>query len=435
MQNHFDVLIAGGGPAGTTAGLVLARQGFSVCILEKDTHPRFHIGESILPRNMLLFKELGLDGEVAKLPHVPKYGAEFGIGNNFETRRFTFTDGLLPGMPVFNIERAHLDKMLIDQARAAGVTIHEATPVREITRLMHGNVEVSTAAGTFTATLLIDASGQGTLVGRHLNTRKGFTDPQLQKVSYFQHFDGVERLEGQASGHPSLFMCEEGWFWLIGLSPTKTSVGFVTRPSFTRTLNIKPQHLLSWAVQRCPVVRHRMRDAVGPAENMVLSDFSYRCRPYAGDGYFLIGDAACFLDPIFSTGVTMAMMSAKAGADLIAQVLRNTMSPATARREYIHFVETSSSPFWRLIRGYYKHSFRELFMNGKGPLQMQGAIISILAGQVFPKPVWSLRWRHAAFDLCVFLQQYLALAPHREPCRLLQEQPQSVPAFAALQPA
>jgi flavin-dependent dehydrogenase len=435
MQTHFDVLIAGGGPAGTTAGLVLARQGFSVCILEKDTHPRFHIGESILPRNMLLFKELGLDGEVAKLPHVPKYGAEFGFGNNFETRRFTFTDGLLPGMPVFNIERAHLDKMLIDQARAAGVVVHESTPVKEITRLAHGDVEVTTVLGSFTAKLLIDASGQGTLVGRHLNTRKGFTDPQLQKVSYFQHFEGVERLEGTASGHPSLFMCDEGWFWLIGLSPTKTSVGFVTRPNFTRTLNVKPQHLLSWAVQRCPVVRHRMRNAVGPAENMVLSDFSYRCRPYAGDGYFLSGDAACFLDPIFSTGVTMAMMSAKAGADLITKVLRNELSPAAARREYINFVETTSSPFWRLIRGYYKHSFRELFMNGKGPLQMQGAIISILAGQVFPKPAWALRWRHAAFDLCVFLQQYFTLAPHREPCHLLQEQPQSVAAFEALQPA
>ncbi len=432
MQNQYDVVIAGGGPAGSTAALVLARAGFSVCVLEKERHPRFHIGESILPRNSVAIKELGLEAEVQKLPHVPKFGAEFGMGNDFTTRKFTFTDGLLPGFPIFNIERSCFDKMLLDQARKSGAEVFEETPVKQIVRLRHEDVCVRTEDREVTGRVLIDASGHGTIVGRHLDIRRNFEDPRLQKVAYFEHFENVERPDGAATGHPCIIMCDEGWFWLIGLTATKTSVGFVTRPSFAKTLSVPPKRLLSWAVQRCPVVRHRMRNAAGPAENMVLSDFSYRCRPYAGEGYFMVGDAACFLDPIFSTGVTLAMVSAQHTGCVVGQMLNGRRSAAAARREHIRFVNNSCRPFWRLIRGYYEHSFRELFMEGQGPFEMQRAVISILAGQVFPKPVWALRWRHAAFDACVQLQKHFALVPRRVPCRLIDQQPELVPTLGDL---
>lgn len=432
MKNNYDVLIAGGGPAGSTTAIVLARAGFSVCVLEKEKHPRHHIGESILPRNMFILDELGLEAELRKLPHLPKYGAEFGMGNDFQTRTFGFTDGLIPGRPVFNIERAHFDKMLLDQARLAGADVFEEKPVEKILNLAHQDVRVKTAAGEVSAKILIDASGHGTIVGRHLNLRKNFTEPELQKVAYYEHFEGVERAPGTATGHPCIIMCEEGWFWLIGLSETKTSVGFVTRPSFTKTLNIPPKRLLAWAVQRCPVVRHRMRNAIGLSDNHILSDFSYRCRPFAGDGYFMVGDAACFLDPIFSTGVTLAMVSAQHTGALVTDMLRGKVSPANARARHIRFISDSCRPFWSLIRNYYRHSFRELFMEGQGPFQMQRAIISILAGQVFPQPVWSLRWRHAAFNACTRIQEHFALVPRRAPCRLVNERPENVPTLGEL---
>jgi flavin-dependent dehydrogenase len=427
MRERYDIVIAGGGPAGSTAGLILARQGFSVCILERDRHPRHHIGESILPRNMPLIQDLGLEPALRRLPHVPKYGAEFGMGNDPVTRSFSFTDGLLPGFPVFNIERAPFDKMLLDEARNAGAEVHEDTPVREVKELVHGNIRVVAGGREVRGRLLLDASGQGTLLGRHLDLRRNFDEPELQKVAYYEHFENVERPPGLANGHPGILMCEEGWFWLIGITPTRTSVGFVTRPSFVRTLNIPPKRLLSWAVARCPVVRHRMRHARGPIDNIVLSDFSYRCQPYAGDGYFLVGDAACFLDPIFSSGVTLAMLGAQHAAGVAAQLLRGEVTPERAQRHYIAFVCGSTRPFWRLIRGYYQHSFRELFMNGHGPLQMQRAIISILAGQVFPKPCWALRWRHRAFEVCVLLQKFLPLVPRRAPCHLMAEEAVQTP--------
>ncbi|MBC7784570.1 MAG: tryptophan 7-halogenase, partial [Burkholderiales bacterium] len=295
----YDAIVIGGGPAGSTTAMVMARAGMKVCLLEKETHPRFHIGESFLPRSMPLLRELGLDKAFAALPHVPKFGAEFGFGNDFKTMQFRFADGLLPGHPVFNIERSVFDQMLIEQARAAGAAVVENCQVKSIVRMQENDVEVETADRRIRARVIMDASGHGTVVGRHLGIRRNFNDPELQKVAYFEHFDNVERLDGAATGHPTLIMCDEGWFWLIGLNEKKTSVGFVTRPRFTRELQVAPERLLQWAIQRCPVVRHRMRDAVGPKTNRVLADFSYTCAPQAGPGYFMIGDAGCFLDPVF----------------------------------------------------------------------------------------------------------------------------------------
>ncbi len=429
MNGSYDVVIAGGGPAGSTAAILLAKAGLRVCVLEKDRHPRFHIGESILPRTTLLLRQLGLEQAVLQLPHVPKYGAEFGFGNDTKTRRFSFTDGLLPGTPVFNIERSKLDKLLLGKAREAGADVFEGRPVRAITRLSENDVELETEEGAVNGRLMLDASGHGTLVGRALKLRKNFNDPELQKVAYFQHFEGVERPEGNESGHPGIFMCAEGWFWVIALNETRTSVGFVTRPSFARTLNVPPARTLQWALSRCPVVRHRMRSATGPADNMVLADFSYRCRPYAGPGYFMVGDAACFLDPIFSTGVTLAMMSSAHAAELAAEMLNGKLSPRSARARHIRYIERGTRPFWRLINDFYKHSFRELFVHGSGPLQMPGAIISVLAGQVFPRQPWKLRWRQAAFHFCVWLQQYHALSPRRAPFVLADEPPLELALF------
>jgi hypothetical protein len=159
---------------------------------------------------------------------------------------------------------------------------------------------------------------------------------------------------------------------------------------------------------------------------MVLSNFSYTCKPHAGPGYFLLGDAGAFLDPIFSTGVTLAIAGAKEAAERYLQVLRGEIAIVRARRIYINFVENSSTPLWRLIKRYYRHSFRELFMEGQGPLQVHRAIISILAGNVFPKPVWKLRWRLRFFELCVWLQRFVPLVPRRPVFRLVDEPPVEV---------
>jgi 2-polyprenyl-6-methoxyphenol hydroxylase-like FAD-dependent oxidoreductase len=367
---------------------------------------------------------LGLEAKLKALPHLPKFGAEFAMGDDVDrSTRFTFDQGLIPGSPTFNIERSHFDKMLLDEARAAGADVRENTPVERVLRLSDGDVAVFAGGREISGKYVLDASGHGTVVARHLGIRKNFEDENLKKVAYFEHFQNVERLPGTETGHPSIFMCKEGWFWVIGLSETKTSVGFVTRPGFARSVDVPPNRILSWAIARCPVVRHRMRHASGPDTNEVLADFSYRCRPIAGPGYFLVGDAGAFLDPIFSTGVTLAMKGAVQAAGRTIDILRGTLAPDVARRQYIEYVEGSTSVFWRLIRGYYHHSFRELFLNGTGPMQVHNAVIAVLAGNVFPRPVWALRWRMWLFELCMQLNKVLPMVPRRNNFSLLMETP------------
>ena len=424
----YDVIIIGAGPAGSTPALLLARQGFKVVVLEKAKFPRFHIGESILPQNFPLVQELGLEQALFRLPHLKKYGAEFGMGDDHNTTRFNFDSALIPGSNTFNVERALFDKMLMDEARAAGAEIREETGVKHITKLTHGDCSVVVDGGTtLSSKLILDASGHGTVVGRHLGLRKPVADTNLHKVAYLQHFDDVERLPGDEDGHPSIFMTSEGWFWVIGLNQKKTSVGFVAHPDFIKRVGVPANRMLQWAVARCPVVRHRMRNAVGPATNDVLADFSYTCKPIAGDGYFMVGDAGCFLDPIFSTGVTLAMKGAQQAARHTAALLKNETTPEKAQREYISFVEGSTGVFWRLIRNYYNHSFRELFLNGTGPHDVHRAVISILAGHVFPRPPFALRWRLSLFFLFMRINQFVPLVPRRNRFSLLEQEPQELP--------
>jgi flavin-dependent dehydrogenase len=431
-MTRYDVIIIGAGPAGSTAALLLAREGFRVVVLEKEKFPRFHIGESILPQNFPLVQELGIEPALRRLPHLDKFGAEFGMGDDSNTTRFNFDSALIPGSRTFNIERDHFDKMLMDEARAAGAEVRENSAVREIARLTHGDVSVVTTTGqTLSAKVLLDASGHGTVVGRHLGLRKPVADTNLHKVAYFEHFNDVERLPGDDDGHPSIIMTSEGWFWLIGLSERKTSVGFVTYPEFIKRVGVPANRMLQWAVARCPLVRHRMRNAIGVATNRVLADFSYTCKPFAGDGYFLVGDAACFLDPIFSTGVTLAMTSAREAARHTTALLRNQTTPAAAQRTYIDFVTGSTGVFWKLIRNYYNHSFRELFLNGTGPMQVHRAVISILAGHVFPRPPLSLRWRLQLFWFFMRVNQFVPLVPRRKRFLLMDQEPQELPQIVA----
>lgn len=411
--------MVGGGPSGATVSRELARRGIEVLVLEAARFPRFQIGESFLPRTRDLLAEIGLADEVAELPQTLKLGAEFVMGHgDDQPSEIRFADALGPsGDTAFNVARADFDRVLLAAARDAGVEVWEEARVRRILGLADDNVQLELADGRrVMARQLVDASGQAAVVGRHLGLRRVL--PAHRKVAFFGHYEGVWRNPGDREGFITVVICDEGWFWVIPLDAERTSVGLVLDEAAFRQTGLGPRQVLAWAIERCPEMKRRCARAtpLGPSRSM--ADFSYRCAPYAGPGFVLLGDAALFLDPVFSTGVCLGMVSATRLAPRLAEILAGRRDADATRRWYRGFVESSSAAFFKLVDHFYDPAFRDLFLEAHGPLGIHRAAVGVLAGSVFPLP-WALRWRLWLLDLSVALQRRVAVVPRRRGFSLL----------------
>ncbi len=394
MGTACDVFVIGGGPGGTTAGALLAERGYRVVIAEKDRHPRFHIGESLLPANLPLLERLGV-GEAVRAIGMVKRGVEFVSPWHTKARQeYLFADAWNKNMPyAYHVPRAEFDAILFQNAATKGAQTREDCQVQDVVFSANGGgarVRARHADGgieDFEARFVIDASGRDTFLGRRLHTKR--RNPRHNSSALFGHFRGAIRNLGPEEGHISLYWFEHGWFWFIPLANGITSVGVVVWPDYLKTRTKPVADFFQETLALCPPLAGRLVGAELVSEVQATGNFSYGCERSHGPNHLLVGDALGFIDPVFSSGVMLAMHGGFLAARAVDVCLKKPREAARARRAYDRAARRGLRTYAWFIYRVNHPSMRDLFMGPRNLLRMQEALLSVLAGDIFgDTPVW-----------------------------------------------
>jgi len=404
----YDVAIIGGGPAGSTAAALLARAGRRVIVFEREKFPRFHIGESLLPFSMKAFSRLGLHEKFLRAGFIKKFGGEI-VGACSETgTKFYFKDGYRSQTDhAYQVTRGDFDKVLLDHAAECGAEVQEQTSVDRV-QFSKDDVELTVkcngSSRSIRARYLIDASGRASVLGRQFKIKKTYN--HLQKLSIFAHYDGVWRANGIDGTLTVLIRAIDRWFWLIPLSADRTSV--LDSETFRKS-KLSAEDFLEQALGEQPIIAKRMTNARRVSQVYVEADFSYRSARLHGDRWLLAGDAAGFIDPIFSSGVFLAVFSGERCADVLNEVLQRPRNMKRLFARYERSVNRAMDVYLRFVNAWYTKEFIEVFLAPRNVLGLAPAVNAVLGGNVgnsFP-----IRWRMWVFYFLVWLQRHHPIAP------------------------
>jgi flavin-dependent dehydrogenase len=381
-----DVLIIGGGPAGATAAAFLAKAGRQVVLVEKDMHPRFHIGESLLPRNLDIFERLGVLEQVRAIG-VHKPGAEFASDRTGRHSHFPFANALNRDRThAWQVKRAVLDEILFANAVKEGAHAFQETRVTDVQLGTSGQRSVVTARDASGQTLewhpryVLDASGRDTFMAARMNVKD--SNKYNNTAAVYAHFTGVTRSDGEFAGYISIHLAEDGWFWLIPLQDGIMSIGFVGNQSAWKGRSGTPEELLMSRIAGSPTVSARTQAAQRVSDVYSTANYSYRARQGSGDGFLMIGDAYGFVDPMFSTGVLMAMTAGELGAKAADTWLENPAKgqkmAAQTNRELAQAMDRISWLIYRIN----DPVMRTMFMAPSNRFWMRDGIVNMLAGNL-----------------------------------------------------
>ena len=426
-----DVLVIGGGPAGSTAAALLAERGYRVTLLEKAHHPRFHIGESLLPANLPLLEKLGVADAVRAIG-MEKWGAEFVSPWHDHTQTFEFADAMDKSMPMaYQVRRAEFDEILIRNASRKNARVVEGCQVQDVNflpdnagalvraRFDDGSIE------TVHARFLLDASGRDTFLGNHFKAKQ--RNKKHNSTAIYAHFSGAERKPGKAAGNISIFWFAHGWFWFIPLADGATSVGAVTWPYYLKTRNKKPLvQFLQETIALCAPLNERLQHAQLISAVEATGNFSYVCDRTHGSNYLLLGDAYTFIDPVFSSGVMLAMNSGFVGADAVDTCLRHPQQAAAALKKFDHAMRIGPKEFSWFIYRVTNPTMRNMFMGPRNIFRVKEALLSVLAGDVFGKtsihgPLFLFKGLYYTASLFNFRRTVKAWIAHKNAIRVVDE--------------
>ena len=382
-----DVAVIGGGPAGSTAAALLARRGYKVIALEKARHPRFHIGESLLPMNLPLFERLGVLDKVRALG-VYKAGADFEADNERGYNTFAFKRALGDSPPhAFQVWRQDFDQMLYQHARTCGAVAREGHEVLRFEQYgpRDSRLEVSgddRRIYQIRARYVIDASGRDTFLAAKKKLRR--RNARHQSAAIFGHFRGAAVRAGEDAGNVSMYRFQHGWMWMIPLPQGVMSVGAVCWPDYLKQRKGRTVEFLLDTLKLNAALWRRLESAeLIDNQVRVTGNYSYDATRIGGPGWLLIGDAFAFLDPVFSTGVYLAMLSAEQGAELVDTALREPARELALLRRLEKRLRTGMERISFFIYRFNDPVMRLMFREPRNTWQVEQGMISMLAGDLF----------------------------------------------------
>ena len=377
-----DVVVIGGGPAGSTVSTLLAQQGLRVELFERETFPRFHIGESLIPETYWVLKRLNMLEKLQKSRFVKKYSVQFVNANGKPSAPFYFWDNKPHECSqTWQVVRSEFDQMMLENARQHGVTAHEGVRVLDVIFEHERAVGVKLRDREVRAKVVVDASGQNGLIANRLRLR--VWDPVLNKGAIWSYFEGAHRDTGKDEGATMVLQTpdKKGWFWYIPLHDNSVSVGVVSPFDYLFKSRVSFEQTFNEEVARTPSVKTRIEGAKRVTGYFATKDFSYRASRASGDGWVLVGDAWGFLDPLYSSGVLLALKSGELAADAIVEGIAKSDTSGAQLGKWAPAFNVGVDRMRRLVCEYYAGFSFGNFMR-RHP-EMRGTLTDLLIGDLF----------------------------------------------------
>jgi flavin-dependent dehydrogenase len=366
-----------------------------------------------LPQTMELLRTIGVYDTVANAGFVPKWGASFMLADGDRRNNYYFADGFVPGDPgAFQVLRSRFDHLLLTHSREAGTDVREAHTLKDLVVEADGvRGSVRDPAGstyTLRARFFADATGRDAFLATRSRTR--LMDPGLKHVALFAHFEGVRRDEGRDAGNTISVAIRGGWIWLIPLEQDITSIGVVVDTEMFKASGLSSEQYFEYVLSVVPAIHSRLGAAHRRSTVYTASDFSYKTGSLYGPRHIVLGDAGFFLDPIFSSGVHLAISSGIYGAEAIDAHLKGQLGAASRPlRRYERQMHENQDLYFRFVHGWYERGFLELFLSPTERFRLVQAIVSVLAGAAHLS--WGVWVRVQIFFLLVWINRHIPLGP------------------------